>query len=312
MSSEQHLQALTKLCRVCGNNLEKSKPSYECSAFKQHLLEIFGICVGTDNPSSHPALFCRACYDVVRGKQKADTYSKVYKPQKKAVDLWCLHESPCAVCEHYTKLSKGGRPRKARSTGRPTSDGYRAAIKRIRHIAPPTLCPDGVKQACIVVAETSSSTELQCPLCLNLLDRPVELLACRKLVCSECLVQRVEASESVICPVCNQKHLDNFSSIQEVSSLVSLVLRELVIRCHLCLAEIKYGEYAEHISNGCKEHTLDVTTVEDILSKPLDCPLLPSEQQLQTQLTKRSLATSSEENILRVKTGGQVHVITCM
>ena len=55
--------------------------------------------------------------------------------------------------------------------------------------------------------------------------------------------------------------------------------------------------------SSCKQHTAAVVTVEDMLSRPLDSLLLPAEQQL---LTRRSLVTSLEDNVLKVKTGGQV------
>ena len=52
--------------------------------------------------------------------------------------------------------------------------------------------------------------------------------------------------------------------------------------------------------------TAQDTTVENILSQSLSTPLTPVELRLQSKLAKRSLATSPDDHILKIKTGGQV------
>lgn len=49
-----------------------------------------------------------------------------------------------------------------------------------------------------------------------------------------------------------------------------------------------------------------MVTVQDVMQRPLDSPLLPSEEHLQSRLAKRSLASSPEDSVLKVITGGQV------
>ena len=311
MSCEEHQQALSKLCRVCGNLLGKAKArnisTYLCSDFKQHLVETFDIHTDSDSPDSHPQRFCRACYDVIKGKEKAVVGVAVYKPQVQVFNQWCHHHDHyCAVCDHFGKLSIGGRPKKVKRVGRPATVSFRSAIKHIRSIAPPTLLPDGVKHIEAVSPKSSNLSELKCALCDDLVNQPVELSSCRKLACSECLAQKIEATESLNCPVCSQNHLENFTTIREASSLVLNVLKELPIKCQSCSSQVSLGEYTAHLRSSCNQHTAEVITVEDVLMRPMDSPLQPAEQQLQASLARRSMATSPDDSILRVKTGGQV------
>ena len=231
----------------------------------------------------------------------------MYQPQTQVFEGWCHHQSQfCAVCDHYAQLSRGGRPKKTKSCGRPAAVSFRSAIKRIRNIAIPTLLPDGVERVEPSSPESSSLSELSCSLCKGLVNQAVELTSCRSLVCSDCLVEELESSQNLVCPVCKQDHLENFSTIQEASSLVVNVLRDLSVRCKFCSSQVKFSDYCAHIKSSCKQHTAAVVTLEDVLSRPLDSPLLPAEQQLQARQTRRSLVASPDDNVLRVKTGGQV------
>ena len=67
--------------------------------------------------------------------------------------------------------------------------------------------------------------------------------------------------------------------------------------------------YSQRIDGGCKSHHNSHshdTSVEEIVNQPITTPLTSVELKLQSKLTRRSLAASPEENVLRIKTGGQV------
>ena len=103
-------------CAVCGRS--STSRVYKCSDFTQALQDTFGVHTGSDAPGSHPELFCRACHDVIRTREKANKGSKVYKPVTQCFNQWCLHsDGHCAVCEQYSTLSKGGQPKKLSSKG---------------------------------------------------------------------------------------------------------------------------------------------------------------------------------------------------
>ncbi len=200
--------------------------------------------------------------------------------------------------------------KKKKVAGRPSKFSFRTAINHINEIAPTTLLPCDVKQQIQPVSQDSSClVELTCPLCIDLVDSPIELCACRSIVCTKCLLDKIERSASIQCPVCDESHLNDLEGIQRPSSLVMSILGELPIVCALCSAHMQLGMYKEHRQSECQRHVLQVVTVDELLNKPLDSPLLPAEEKLHTQLTKRYMATSTHENILQVKTGGQVSKI---
>ena len=70
--------------------------------------------------------------------------------------------------------------------------------------------------------------------------------------------------------------------------------------------------YSEHVESGCQTQcsaTLQDspdTSIGELLNRTTSTPLTPVEVKLQSRLVKRSLASSPEDNILHVKTGGQV------
>lgn len=312
MDSNSHKTALGRMCRVCGDFLNKSTHStkpYECAAYKQQLKDTFDINIDSDHKEKHPSCFCRGCYDVIRTRNEASQNQKIYKETKKIFSKWDVHmEVACSVCDHFSKLSKGGRPKKSKGGGRPPLVGYRSAVTHVRKIAPPTFLPVADPLLSLTTPEPSTINDLKCPVCTKIVDRPIELSTCGKLICSECLAARIESACSLTCPLCDDDHLKNFTTIRAASSLVINVLKQLRVNCKSCSTVVHLANYIPHIDSGCKHYREALITVQDVMQKPLDSPLLPSEEQLQSRLTKRSLATSPEDNILRVKTRGQVTI----
>lgn len=97
-------------------------------------------------------------------------------------------DSSCYVCQHFDALSKGGRPKKVRhATGRPANNSPRYCAQTIRAIAPsafvsthhttPSICEDHA---------VVDLRQLQCPICCEVLQCPVELVDCHNVVCAEC------------------------------------------------------------------------------------------------------------------------------
>lgn len=85
----------------------------------------------------------------------------------------------------------------------------------------------------------------------------------------------------------------------------------LLVSC-TCGETVTNNMYAMHTTGGSIQDSRvsqeRVITISDVLSQPVNSPLTPVERQLQTTLAKRSLATSPEENLLVMKTGGQVSI----
>lgn len=74
---------------------------------------------------------------------------------------------------------------------------------------------------------------------------------------------------------------------------------------------MRQDTYSAHIDSSCQSCSSSSqdspdTSIDEIMSRPLSTPLTAVEQKLQSRLAKRSLAASPEENVLKIKTGGQV------
>ena len=245
---KKHETALGKICRVCGEYMKVKDRRYECASpvHQKHLKYTFDISVENDVTSHHPKFYCRGCNDVTCTKKVAIKSNKIFTNMKKVFSAWGPHtEVACSVCDHFDLLSKGGRPKKLKSTGRPPLIGYRSAVTHTREITPPTLLPLDTKLD-LNTMETETAKELKCPMCRNVVDQPIELSTCGNIVCSECLVSSLESTCSLVCPLCEDDHLKDFKTIRAASSLVMNVLKQLRVHCKSCLSAVSLVDYIPH------------------------------------------------------------------
>ena len=93
-------------CKVLG------KQKYLCS-HHESLLKSLGVNLSSDNPEIHPQYFCNYCYLSAK-KHMCGQQSCTLSPTQ-----WLPHsDTCCTVCD---VRSKGGRPKKKSSSGRPSS-----------------------------------------------------------------------------------------------------------------------------------------------------------------------------------------------
>ena len=89
----------------------------------------------------------------------------------------------------------------------------------------------------------------------------------------------------------------------------------LLVSC-TCGETVRNGQYRAHAAGESTDMESSVAkgrvmTIPNILSQPHNSALTPLERELQTTLVKRPLATSPEENVIQLKTGGQVYTMEC-
>lgn len=293
-----HTTILERLCRVCGRMLRTKsvKTVYCCNLYLEDLHTVFGL-AGSDDPNTHPKHFCHACKVVV------DKSKTGYRHNTTVFEGWGTHtEGNCAVCLHYQALQRGGRPKKAKRPGRPPTASPRYCIDRVHDIAPPPLIlPDQPIKICDVHLHLPLS-ELNCPLCNDILNQPIQLVSCGSVVCAQCMCRSLEHQQAnVVCPCCNTDHIKHFTSIREAPSLVVSSLKSLCVVCERCSSHTPLGTYKEH---HCTPQAVSPnTSIEDVLDQPLSTPLTSIEQKLQTSLARRSM---TGEKVLKLKTGGKV------
>ena len=126
--------------------------------------------------------------------------------------------------------------------------------------------------------------ELKCALRSNTLSQPLEL-QCGALACSKCLQECIAASGAVNCPCCSDDGPLASSHVRPASSVILLLLSDVLVHCTDCSRDIKAGDYEGH-----------------------ECvpTLTPEEEKQAAGLLKRAISTSPDKAIIQLATGGAV------
>ncbi|XP_078597035.1 uncharacterized protein LOC144873500 [Branchiostoma floridae x Branchiostoma japonicum] len=117
-----HMRNISKMCRICGQAVLTCRDKLKmlransCREYAGKIHEVWGVDVTKDRSYIHPPCFCLRC--------RAKMYRSPKLKRAKVV-TWYDHDAfegnSCAHCEKIASLSKGGRPVKKKSTGRPRS-----------------------------------------------------------------------------------------------------------------------------------------------------------------------------------------------
>lgn len=307
--SGEHQSALQKLCRVCGKNVYKGKTArqYKCFDHQADLRETFGLDIALDSCDKHPPFFCQTCKNVIYCQKRAVTNNRDYT-NRVTVKEWEYHiEQICEICHSPAVSALGGRPKKLKKEGRPQIQSIPSLLKHIRDIAPRDIPTGRLKIIQI-------PSEYLCPLCNELLKRPIEL-GCGKYVCAMCYCNEIKKYDLLTCPFCHENHLcDYVTKVKAAPEIVLAAIDNLTVTCIECEKSGKLKDYPQHLQSSCQLQT-NFTLSSDIatmLEKPSDIPLTSVEEKVQSALVNRSMSTSSS-GTLKVQTGGQVskRVMSC-
>ena len=204
--------------------------------------------------------------------------------------MWEKHTNDnCTTCNLYEQSKKGGRPCR-RKIGHPSINEYHTVTNHLQSIAPRSFWP---QQSRALVSAIEPS--IICPICLDIPDRPIELIPCNVHVCCECICAALEASRSISCPCCYDDHLSDFSTIRPVTPIINDVLKCTMHKCKLCHGNVILKNVIPHLSSNCKR--FNDTSINSILSMPTTQPLTPIENRLTSHLVRRSV----ENGVLEVK-----------
>ena len=225
-----HQNELQKYCRVCGKLVSRNRVIFSCEQHKDIIWSL-GLWGQTRNPS----------YNVLMRWKKATESGRQYQPSVE-VFSWKAHsQDQCTICQHFNSTSIGGRPKKKRNPGRPATISTRRLIDHAISVAPPSFFTSDTPTSVCESGNAAVSTDLLCPLCSRLLDRPVQLTVCNKLVCLSCLHERLEESGELICPCCNTDHVIDSSTVVSPTSIVVTILGNHKITCTLCALHQVYS-----------------------------------------------------------------------
>lgn len=178
------------LCRVCGCRLQKAlkakgktgkrEPQYACRSYSKDLMTAFDIDVVSDAVEIHSQMFCILCHKamtrIVRAKECQTPYKFSVQPYN-----WHTHTlDTCKVCKPFHTLRWQG-------TFKPGwTKGYtpKALITLIEALAPPPVVASHPYPALahVQVISTSVMNMLMCPICIAVLQQPIQL-PCHMCVC---------------------------------------------------------------------------------------------------------------------------------
>ena len=98
-------------------------------------------------------------------------------------DGWTLHsDNECIVCVCMGGIVQRERDQIIKLHGRPPETPISNLVQHIEMVAPPPLVPF-TEEPLSLVGNPASWVSLMCPLCLEILNSPVELVTCGSIVC---------------------------------------------------------------------------------------------------------------------------------
>lgn len=175
-------------------------------------------------------------------------------------------------------------------------------------VAPPPLLPADATPATL----TSVTERLCCPICLVLLDRPLEL-SCGAVVCLDCCSKWLQTSRSFSCPCC-YGHSLSCTTVQPPSPLITSLVESLLINCWKgCGKVVRVDQYQAHLAGNCNSHYQEVDhslSIREVLDKPTTSPVTPTEMRAAEHIMRRIIdqdtSNTDSHGIVKVRTRGQV------
>ena len=309
-----HESKLQEYCRVCARKLRKKEYKYSCTS-NIGLLRSCGVEVGNDQRHIHPEFFCASC------RSKAKRFAEGKQVQNSLnISEWKEHIDPgCIVCGE----NKGGRPvKEIGERGRPREGSNKKIASQILLQAPESFKSGSPLHLSRFLPPSSVSlTDLQCSICSNVADRPLET-PCKKIVCSVCISGLIIQSDlaAFSCPSCKGTHNVTESSFPPASEVVMKVLGGPLVNCEVCNSVVSLRSLKGHISSGCTTvatYSPSKLTVGQITSRPLFSPPTQAERKAATNIVRRILASNSppgpsglsSQQVVKLPTAGQVRYI---
>ena len=215
------------------------------------------------------------------------------------------------MCDHFLTVAKGGgQNRKARKNRGRRADVITSTLEHIQTTAPPSMFPAHHHPE---YETTAVSSDLSCPVCAAVLERPLQL-ACGNIVCHSCCYRWISTAMSgpISCPCCYNHQLDS-TTIHPPPPMVTNLLSGLLVTCSKnCGRLVRAGQYTKHLDSKCTEHfhiqvnSPSRMTLRDVLSKPAAVPPTPAEKKVANHLVKRLLNDNPEQVIRVASSRGQV------
>ncbi len=159
-----------------------------------------------------------------------------------------------------------------------------------------------------------SQADLECPICYDIVNRPVEM-PCGKLACTDCVVEWVLVASGIPCPCCFDDTPLDQSCFHPPPTVILKLLSSLVVICEKCGERVRAATHRDHLGSECRLHTLvqprasqspPLITLDAVISQLLDAPPLETEMKAASNIIRRTLLHSQEHHFC-VAMGGKVN-----
>ena len=134
-------------------------------------------------------------------------------------------------------------------------------------------------------------TDVECSLCLGVLERPVQL-SCGQLCCTVCLcawVKHTPTLDPLWCPCCPLSHRLLERQLLPAPQVLVKLLDMLQVCCKRCQQSVARAQHLEHLESGCKRH-------------------VPEPTQDTGPVRRLSLSMSPQEDLMTIQTSGRVRL----
>ena len=121
----------------------------------------------------------------------------------------------------------------------------RAIIQVIEKLAPPAVITREPRPLLVASEVLSMADTLSCPICLEILNQPIEL-PCRVYVCCTCLVQHIKTSLCLKCPCCYTTSDLQPEDLKSAPDLVVKLLSDIAVQCPSCKKDVIARNYNTH------------------------------------------------------------------
>ena len=275
MSKSKHLDYLTNHCRVCGKIFGK-RTQYNCRKYSI-ILMILGVDPSDDSEDVRSTSFCNGCY--LKAKRASSNSTQKYHGPE-----WLPHsDSFCIVCD---EKSKGERPKKLTSNGRPS-------LLRTHILSIACRLPRFTLQQ---VVDISYNENITCNKCNSAVNDPVEVLPCKTLVCASCILAHLNKDILTFnCPGCLEEHNNDTSSFSQLSPVVEKMLLNMIVKCDKCYQKVKLSNINE--SCACHKDHESLNTLTAVATQPLEASPTQLEKQVTTNVLSRLFHQSNSSII---------------
>ena len=197
----------------------------------------------------------------------------------------------------------------AKHPGRPSGETPKTVLSHATKTAPTALVPLDDPDPRL----HQHTTIPRCPICTQLLERPIEL-GCGTIICLGCCTNWIQFHHPPLsCPCCYLQ-LDS-EHIRPPPPLIVTLLQGLLVHCMRgCGKIVQLGQYEEHLKGGCRSHYHQLAdspsklTISEVLSRPSSSPATPAEVQVAGHLVRKIMNHSdgTSQGVIKIPQRGQV------